>query len=258
MLDYMSVSVVTKQELEARPSSLQYNILQSLPSVKTKNATVMLEVGVPPDASTDLIAKKKTNVSINLSWTPGFNNFSPIHGYKVTYRVSGSNHWKTARNFSGGTAEEQLVCGLEPLTSYEFRVRARNYIGKGKHSEIGTLTTHPNIAPTITKFVFSNANELGSVTIECASLDAKPVPTYMLIKQKETGKTLKRVTGKSLLSYTISNVTKTDTGLYECVGSNKAGVGSKTEQFTVQYTPVTTILQNKVNTIDQTDNSLPL
>ncbi|XP_062499914.1 cell adhesion molecule DSCAM-like isoform X2 [Corticium candelabrum] len=111
-------------------------------------ATVMLEVRVPPDAPTDLIAKNKTNVSINLSWTPGFDNFSPIHGYKVTYRVSGSNHWKTARNFSGGTAEEQLVSGLEPLTSYEFRVRARNYIGKGKHSEIGTLTTHPN-APSV-------------------------------------------------------------------------------------------------------------
>ena len=42
------------------------------------------------------------------------------------------------------------------------------------------------------------------------------------------------MTGKTLLSYIISNVAKTDAGLYECVGSNKAGVGSKTEQFTVQ------------------------
>ena len=47
------------------------------------------------------------------------------------------------------------------------------------------------VAPKITKFVIPNANESGSVTIECASLNAKPVPTYMLIKQKETGKTLR-------------------------------------------------------------------
>ncbi|XP_062500155.1 uncharacterized protein LOC134177392 isoform X2 [Corticium candelabrum] len=41
------------------------------------------------------------------------------------------------------------------------------------------------VAPTITKFVIPNANESGSVTIECASLDSKPVPTYMLIKMTE-------------------------------------------------------------------------
>jgi hypothetical protein len=113
--------------------------------------TIELQVRVPPDPPHNLRAETKTNVSVTLSWMPGSDNFSPITGYKVNYRRNGTNdQWLVARNFSDSkaTALSQLVGGLMPLTSYEFKVRARNNIGRGEYSEIAILTTHPN-APSV-------------------------------------------------------------------------------------------------------------
>ena len=91
-----------------------------------------------------MTAKEKTNISITLSWISGSENFSPINGYEVIYRQTGSSDWMIARNFSDGTTTEQLVDGLMPLTDYDFRVRARNAIGEGEFSDIEKLITHPN------------------------------------------------------------------------------------------------------------------
>ena len=91
-----------------------------------------------------MTAKEKTNISITLSWISGSENFSPINGYEVTYRQTGSSDWMIARNFSDGAATEQLVDGLMPLTDYDFRVRARNAIGEGELSDIEKLITYPN------------------------------------------------------------------------------------------------------------------
>jgi hypothetical protein len=104
---------------------------------------------VPPDPPHQLRATTKTNVSITVSWTPGTDNFSPITGYKVNYRKNGTDgKWLVARNFSNSkattTTNVQLIEGLIPLTIYEFKVRAKNTIGKGGYSAIAILTTHPN------------------------------------------------------------------------------------------------------------------
>ncbi|XP_062499594.1 cell adhesion molecule DSCAM-like [Corticium candelabrum] len=106
--------------------------------------TVVLQVQVSPDATTNLTAKEKTNISITLSWISGSENFSPINGYEVIYRQTGSSDWMIARNFNDGATTEQLVEGLMPLTDYDFRVRARNAIGEGEFSDIEKLITHPN------------------------------------------------------------------------------------------------------------------
>ncbi|XP_062500012.1 receptor-type tyrosine-protein phosphatase F-like isoform X3 [Corticium candelabrum] len=110
--------------------------------------TVVLQVRVPPDAPTNLTAKEKANISITLSWISGSENFSPINGYEVIYRQTGSSDWMIARNFNDGATTEQLVDGLIPLTDYDFRVRARNAIGEGEFSDMEKLITHPN-APSL-------------------------------------------------------------------------------------------------------------
>ena len=91
-----------------------------------------------------MTAKEKTNISITLSWISESENISPINGYEVIYRQTGSSDWMIARNFSDGAATGQLVDGLMPLTDYDFRVRARNAIGEGEFSDIEKLITHPN------------------------------------------------------------------------------------------------------------------
>ena len=91
-----------------------------------------------------MTAKEKANISITLSWISGSENFSPINGYEVIYRQTGSSDWMIARNFNDGATTEQLVDGLIPLTDYDFRVRARNAIGEGEFSDMEKLITHPN------------------------------------------------------------------------------------------------------------------
>ncbi|XP_062500461.1 protein sidekick-2-like [Corticium candelabrum] len=170
MLGYTSVLVKTRLDVEVGQCILQFKAgeqgsntltITSAKKIDTgtytcegKNDagvdmdTVVLQVRVSPDASTNLTAKEKTNISITLSWISGSENFSPINGYEVIYRQTGSSDWMIARNFSDGTTTEQLVDGLMPLTDYDFRVRARNAIGEGEFSDIEKLITHPN-APSL-------------------------------------------------------------------------------------------------------------
>ena len=112
---------------------------RALPASKELTITVtdVNEPPAKPDAPTVTVA---SHSSLNVSWSAPTNTGKPdITGYKVRYRKG------TTGDFTDwphtGTATTTTITGLEPNTSYQVQVRAKNDEGTGPWSEAGTGKT---------------------------------------------------------------------------------------------------------------------
>lgn len=88
--------------------------------------------------------------SIVVSWRPRFEGNSPIRAYNLQYNRE-FEEWKTYKfgvppleNIPASTNELEVL-GLDPASSYQFRVRAANDIGASSWSDKSKIqTTHPD------------------------------------------------------------------------------------------------------------------
>lgn len=85
-----------------------------------------------------------------VSWRPRFEGNSPIRAYNLQYNRE-FEEWKTYKfgvppleNIPASTNELEVL-GLDPASSYQFRVRAANDIGASSWSDKSKIqTTHPD------------------------------------------------------------------------------------------------------------------
>ena len=84
-----------------------------------------------------LVYASKTRLKKYTWAAPASDGGSPITGYTVEYRVSGTGAWSS---LSAGTATSANVTGLTNGTSYEFRVIASNAVGVGAASAVVSAT----------------------------------------------------------------------------------------------------------------------
>ena len=75
-------------------------------------------------------------------WAPASDGGSPITGYEVQYRASGTTAWTDAGH--SGLAQPAVISGLRFNTAYEARVRAINANGKGPWSTVESRRTAPD------------------------------------------------------------------------------------------------------------------
>lgn len=99
-----------------------------------------------PDTPTGFDAETKDATQIDLNWTASDGATS----YEIQYRKSGDTAWLTWPSVSGTSA---TVASLQPDTTYQFQVRAKNDAGVSEWSNIVTATTEstsetPPNAPT--------------------------------------------------------------------------------------------------------------
>ncbi|MEM6765357.1 MAG: fibronectin type III domain-containing protein [Bacteroidota bacterium] len=94
-------------------------------------------IGSPPDAVTDLVARGGGG-QIALSWSAPADNGASITGYDVEYRQTGAGSWTSASTSSSTTT---VISGLSNSTSYECRVFAQNSAGTSSASNIASATT---------------------------------------------------------------------------------------------------------------------
>ncbi|XP_011371413.2 contactin-2 [Pteropus vampyrus] len=126
---------------------------QTVVDSASKEATVL--VRGPPGPPGGVVVRDIGDTTVQLSWSRGFDNHSPIAKYTLQARTPSSGKWKQVRTNPAnieGNAETAQVLGLTPWTDYEFRVIASNILGTGEpsgpSSKIRTKEAAPSVAPS--------------------------------------------------------------------------------------------------------------
>lgn len=123
--------------------------------VDSASASAMLVVRGPPGPPGGVVVTNIKETEVELRWSRGYDNHSPIGKYTIESRTALSADWKKMQtdlpNIEGN-AESARVLNLLPWMDYEFRVIASNILGSGEPSSpshrVRTLEAAPTIAPS--------------------------------------------------------------------------------------------------------------
>ncbi|XP_033618099.1 contactin-2 isoform X2 [Fukomys damarensis] len=126
---------------------------QTVVDSASKEATVL--VRGPPGPPGGVVVRDIGDTTVQLSWSRGFDNHSPIAKYTLQVRTPPAGKWRQVRTNPAnieGNAETAQVLGLTPWMDYEFRVLASNILGTGEpsgpSSRIRTKEAVPSVAPS--------------------------------------------------------------------------------------------------------------
>ncbi|XP_070604993.1 contactin-2 [Erythrolamprus reginae] len=120
--------------------------------VDSASESAVLVVRGPPGPPGGLVVRDIKDTTIQLSWSQGFANHSPIAKYVVQGRTPLFPQWKQMRTNPTnieGNAETAQVINLIPWMDYEFRVQASNILGSGEPSVPSTKIRTKEAAPTV-------------------------------------------------------------------------------------------------------------
>nr|XP_023853255.1 contactin-2-like [Salvelinus alpinus] len=123
--------------------------------VDSASASAKLVVRGPPGPPGGLVVKNVAATSVELRWSRGYDNHSPIGKYVIMGHSPLSPGWKRMRTDPSnieGNAESARVVGLLPWMDYEFQVIASNILGSGEPSmsshTVRTQQAGPTVAPS--------------------------------------------------------------------------------------------------------------
>jgi hypothetical protein len=113
-----------------------------------------------PNAPSGLVANNSVSSSIKLSWaSPSRNERNNIQKYVVDYRVASTDVWINVGNLKN-TTNKFVVAPLGKLTSYNFRVGARNAAGTN-YSYVNATTKNTGITGTPSSLLASPFGSAG-------------------------------------------------------------------------------------------------
>ncbi|XP_061075528.1 contactin-2 [Conger conger] len=122
--------------------------------VDSASASAKLVVRGPPGPPGGVVVKDVNETAVELRWSRGYDNHSPIGKYIIMGRSPLAGPWKEMRTDPSnieGNAESARVIGLSPWMDYEFQVIASNILGSGEPSmasqTIRTGQAAPSVAP---------------------------------------------------------------------------------------------------------------
>uniref|UniRef100_A0A3Q2DBY3 Contactin 2 n=1 Tax=Cyprinodon variegatus TaxID=28743 RepID=A0A3Q2DBY3_CYPVA len=120
--------------------------------VDSASSSAKLVVRGPPGPPGGLLVKNVAETSVELKWSRGHDNHSPIGRYIIMGRSSLSSEWKKMMTEPAnieGNAESARVSGLIPWMDYEFQVIASNILGSGEPSMPSHVIRTKQAAPTV-------------------------------------------------------------------------------------------------------------
>ncbi|KAL5494525.1 hypothetical protein EMCRGX_G015877 [Ephydatia muelleri] len=130
--------------------------------------TVQLFVQVPPDPPSNVMVTSVGNSSLSLSWTNGFDGFSPLSNVVISYEVDRYPQEGTqAQTFPMGTSA--TLFGLHPYSNYTLHVSVTNAVGfisNPTNITVTTLSLRP-MAPAITSVVAMNSTQVTIMWTTC-------------------------------------------------------------------------------------------
>ncbi len=143
------------------------------------------DVNEPPAAPAAPTVAAASRTSLSVSWTAPTNTGKPaISDYDVQYRKGTDSYTDWAHS---GTGTSATITGLDPGTSYDVQVKAKNAEGESGWSPAGSATTTANNAPdfgatTATRSVPENtaAGEDIGAAVAATDADTSDTLTYTL------------------------------------------------------------------------------
>uniref|UniRef100_A0A1A8PDR6 Contactin 2 n=4 Tax=Nothobranchius rachovii TaxID=451742 RepID=A0A1A8PDR6_9TELE len=120
--------------------------------VDNASASAKLVVRGPPGPPGGLLVKNVAETSVELRWSRGYDNHSPIGRYIIMGRSALSLEWKkmmTEPENIEGNAESVRVVGLMPWMDYEFQIIGSNILGRGEPSIPSLMVRTQQSAPTV-------------------------------------------------------------------------------------------------------------
>ncbi|XP_035789269.1 titin homolog isoform X1 [Anopheles albimanus] len=182
---------------------------------------------------------------VTIRWTrPATDGGSPILGYVVEQRRTGSPHWVRACP-SLVQQTELSLSGLEPGWRYQFRVMADNIVGRSESSEPSdplTVTLQRNAisAPRFVHELFDATaveNEKVEFRVQVAGT---PVPQISWFKdgfEIYSSRRARIVTEADVSVLVIHQTALTDEGEIKCAATNRAGHTVTRCQLTIDAFP---------------------
>ena len=99
-----------------------------------------------PDPPTGLTATAAGRTQIDLSWTaPADDGGSPVTGYKIEVSDDGTTTWSDLDANTGSTSTSYSDTGLDPATTYHYRVSAISAAGTSAPSNEASAMTAANV-----------------------------------------------------------------------------------------------------------------
>ena len=109
----------------------------------SKSGNLSITFPTNPNPIHDLRASVITNTSVRLTWSLGFNGYSPLIGGLVSYVAVSNGIGNGMQTFIGETVTELTVLNLQPFTFYNFSVIVMNAIGSSNNVTV-TIETLSN------------------------------------------------------------------------------------------------------------------
>ncbi|KAG7477733.1 hypothetical protein MATL_G00072750 [Megalops atlanticus] len=120
--------------------------------VDSASASAKLVVRGPPGPPGGVVVKDVNETAVELRWSRGYDNHSPIGKYIIKGRSPLDQGWKQMQTDPPnieGNSESARVIGLIPWMDYEFQVIASNILGSGEPSMASQTVRTQQAAPTV-------------------------------------------------------------------------------------------------------------
>ncbi|XP_059361118.1 neuronal cell adhesion molecule-like isoform X7 [Carassius carassius] len=140
------------------------------------SASAMLTVVEQPDPPTDLELTDQREHSVRLTWTPGYENNSPIQLFLIQYEDSlhKPGVWVNMTEVSGTRTTVNLE--LSPYVYYSFRVLALNEVGLSQPSapsrQYRTSPAQPDVNPSDVEVIGTSPDSLTITWRELTGLES--------------------------------------------------------------------------------------
>jgi hypothetical protein len=192
---------------------------------RPSNSAAATTLDTPPSAPTNLIAIGVSFQRIDLRWEPA----DDPDGYEIQQSLDGASWTSLGRRAS--TVTSAMLFGLQPDTTYFFRVRAFNSGGDGPFSNVASARTEPTVPIAPENLAASPAT---TRSIDLSWTDASPNETRFQIERSTGGQAFKAIANapENAVFFTDTRLKAGTTYTYRIRACNGLGCSAPSNQAT--------------------------
>ncbi|HYL65699.1 MAG TPA: fibronectin type III domain-containing protein [Nitrosopumilaceae archaeon] len=207
-------------------------LIPSFASLYSVNAQLL---PVAPSPPTNLVANAVSSSEIDLSWAAPSNLGGLIlSGYQIERSANGGISWSTIVPNTGSTATTYSDTGLNPSTSYMYRVSAINAVGTSSPSNTASATTKAPPAtapqpPTSLTATGISSSQINLSWTAPSNNGGSAITGYKIERSTDSGTTWSTVqsnTANTATTYSDTGLAATTTYTYRVSAINSVGTSS--------------------------------